>query len=57
MLLTYYSQIQNIDKQVNLNGINSLHNFYQRLVKYNKLLLYCIIFYADLLNRYNIYTI
>lgn len=44
MLLTYYSQIQNIDKQVNLNGINSLHKFYQRLVNSNKLLIYCMIF-------------
>jgi hypothetical protein len=44
MLLTYYSQIQNIDKQVNLNGINSLHKFYQRLVNSNELLVYCLIY-------------
>jgi len=44
MLLTYYSQIQNLDKHVNLNGINSLHKFYQRLMKSNKLLLCCIIY-------------
>ena len=38
MLLTYYFQIQNIDKQVNLNGINGLHKFYQKAVRFNKLL-------------------